>query len=54
MVGDDKRLASMAILIDDPATAGGYIIITWIARSIEHSICVDEQGDARLEMERRG
>jgi hypothetical protein len=44
----------MTILIDDPTTAGDYVVVAWIARTVEDGICIDEQGDAGPEMERRG
>ncbi len=54
MVCEDKGFASMAAPIDDPAAAGGHVVVPWIARGVDDGVCVDEQGDGGLKMERGG
>jgi len=53
VVSDDERFASMAALIHDSATAWRDVVVARIAGGVEHGVGIDEQSDARLEMERR-
>jgi hypothetical protein len=41
----------VAVLVDDPATARGHIVVARIAGGIEDGVRIDEQGNAGLEME---
>jgi hypothetical protein len=48
MIGEDERLAAVAVVVDYATASGSYIVIPGIARGVKNGIRIDQQRDACL------